>query len=346
MGDIVCDDAAFDELYRGRGWNWDDASAWEYAPISALSLNENCVEITISPGQSTGDSVHWVLNPGTSYVTVNNEAVTVDSTDTLKIKQFRLFREWVTPGNVIHIRGGVPQGESARTFKTDIVDAALYTGTRLKEVLQSHKIELSGGIRTERADSTADTLLVIPSLSLTDLIADINKNSNNFASEMLLKTLGAQLKEFPGTADKGLSAINGVLAEIGIDTSQMNLADGSGVSRYNLVTVQVITRFLEQMYRDEQSGEIFKSSLAIGGVDGELKKRMKSEPAFSRIFAKTGTLKGVSALSGYARTIDGENIVFSMIMQHFVAPVKKIRTLQDRIADLIVTFHRPEKNTD
>ena len=100
------------------------------------------------------------------------------------------------------------------------------------------------------------------------------------------------------------------------------------------------------MYRDEQCGEIFKSSLAIGGVDGELKDRMKSGPAFSRIFAKTGTLKGVSALSGYARTIHGENLVFSIIMQHFAISVREIRMLQDRIADLIVTFHRQEKDTE
>jgi D-alanyl-D-alanine carboxypeptidase/D-alanyl-D-alanine-endopeptidase (penicillin-binding protein 4) len=339
-GDIICDDSAFDDLYRGKGWNWDDASTWKYAPISALSVNENCVDLMIMPGASPAEPAHWKSTPNTSYVKIVNKAVTVDPMDSLKLQQFRVYREWIIPQNIIHISGGVALNAPEKIFRLDIVDAPLYTGTRLKEVLEMHGIEVSGEVRRGGVGSETDTLFVISSSPLRALINDINKNSNNFASEMLLKNLGAHLKGFPGTAEKGLSIIKEFLSELGMDSSECYLADGSGVSRYNLISVDMIIQFLEYMFQDQHLRDIYKSSLSIAGMDGELKDRMHNGSAFQRVYGKTGTLQGVSVLSGYVRSLSGENIAFSIMIQHFVGSINEIRNLQDKISHLIAGFDR------
>ncbi|MFQ5584873.1 MAG: D-alanyl-D-alanine carboxypeptidase/D-alanyl-D-alanine-endopeptidase [Calditrichia bacterium] len=167
-----------------------------------------------------------------------------------------------------------------------------------------------------------------------------NKESDNLSAELILKTAGAELNNAPGTAKKGISAIYEFLDEIGIDSTSYKLADGSGVSRYNLVTPDLIIELLKAMHRDFRVQAEFKTSLSIAGVDGTLKRRMKNTAAEDKLRAKTGSLEGVSSLAGYTATADGETLAFSMIMEHFVVSNASIRKIQDRIGVLISAFSR------
>ncbi len=150
-----------------------------------------------------------------------------------------------------------------------------------------------------------------------------------------MKTLGAQLGHAPGTAGQGLTVIKQFFNEFKVDTTTFRLEDGSGLSRYNLIAPSQLVALLQTMHEDFTVQAEFKTSLPIAGVDGTIKNRMKDTPAEGKLRAKTGSLSGVSTLSGYTTTADGEQLAFSMMMSHFVGSSRKIRAVQDKIGALI-----------
>jgi D-alanyl-D-alanine carboxypeptidase/D-alanyl-D-alanine-endopeptidase (penicillin-binding protein 4) len=152
--------------------------------------------------------------------------------------------------------------------------------------------------------------------------------------------MGAEKKGPPGTAKKGIAVINQYLNEIGLDTSDYQLADGSGVSRYNLITPDLLIELLKNMHQDFKIQAEFKNSLPIAAVNGTLTGRMQNSEAAEKLRAKTGTLSDVSSLSGYTTSADGESIAFSIIMEHFIVPVSKIHKIQNEIGETISNFSR------
>jgi D-alanyl-D-alanine carboxypeptidase/D-alanyl-D-alanine-endopeptidase (penicillin-binding protein 4) len=340
-GDLICDDTYMDDLYWGSGWMWDDVSDWYWAPICALSVNDNCVEVSVKPGSKVGDSLIVELEPPTQYMKIVNRGVTIDSLDTLQQKAFKAERRWRPAAeNTIVVQGGRTIGASERTFVIDVVDAALYTGTLFSELLQEANITFEGQVLKGSVPDTSIVLAENFSPPLTMTIMNTNKISDNLSAELLLKTIGAEVKGVPGTAEKGISVIKKFLNEIGVDSTTYEIVDGSGVSRYNVITPNLIVKLLKAMNADFGIQAEFKTSLPIAGVDGTLQNRMKNSAAESKLRAKTGSLRGVSSLAGYTTTADGELVAFSMIMEHFVVSTSKIRGIQDRIGNLLSSFSR------
>lgn len=339
-GDLICDDTYLDDLYWGSGWMWDDVSDWYWAPISALSVDDNCVEITVKPGKKVGDSLMVKLEPPTIYMKIINMGLTIDSLDTVQQKAFKVQRKWRPAENTILIGGGMVTGESDRSFVIDVVEAGLYTGTLLKEIFRKEEIILDGQVRKGIVPDTNMVLVNHLSEPLSIAVYNTNKISDNLSAELLMKTVGAEIQGPPGTAEKGISVIHQFLEEIGVDSTTYELADGSGVSRYNVVTPDLIINLLIAMHKDFRIQAEFKTSLPIAGVDGTLQGRMKDTAAEGKLRAKTGSLRGVSALSGYTTSADNELLAFSIIMEHFVVQTSKIRKIQDKIGDLISSFSR------
>jgi D-alanyl-D-alanine carboxypeptidase/D-alanyl-D-alanine-endopeptidase (penicillin-binding protein 4) len=339
-GDLICDDTYMDDLYWGSGWMWDDVSDWYWAPICALTVDDNCVEVTVKPGKKVGESLIVQLEPPTKYMKIVNMGLTVDSLDTVQQKAFKVQRKWRPAENTIVIEGGMVVGQSDRSFVIDVVEAGLYTGTLLKEIFQKEEISLDGQVRKGIAPDTNMVLVNHLSKPLSIVVYNTNKISDNLSAELLMKTVGAEMKGPPGTAEKGISVIHQFLEEIGVDSTTYDLADGSGVSRYNVITPDLIIDLLKAMNKDFKIQAEFKTSLPIAGVDGTLQSRMKDSAAEGKLRAKTGSLRGVSALSGYTTSADNELLAFSIIMEHFVVQTSKIRKIQDRIGNLISSFSR------
>lgn len=338
---LICDDTYMDDLYWGSGWMWDDVSAWYWAPICALSVNDNCVEVTVKPGGKVGDSLMVELDPQTQYMKIVNKGVTIDSLDTLQQKAFKVERKWRPAAeNMIVVEGGRTIGASERSFTIDVVDAALYTGTLFSELLQEENIAYKGQVLKGSIPDTSVVLAEHFSPPLTMAVINTNKISDNLSAELLLKTIGAEVKGAPGTTEKGISVIKKFLNEIGVDSTTYEIADGSGVSRYNVITPNLIVKLLKAMNADFGIQAEYKTSLPIAGVDGTLQNRMKNSAAENKLRAKTGSLRGVSSLAGYTTTADGELVAFSIIMEHFVVSASKIRGIQDRIGNLISSFSR------
>lgn len=339
-GDLVCDESYFDDLYLGSGWMWDDASDEDFSPISGLAVNHNCVTVVVRPGTAPGDSLSVQLQPPTSFVRIENLGVTVDSTDTTRLKAFRVERKWQQHENTVVVDGGLTPQSEPEEFVIEIENPALYTGTLFAELLAAQGIRFAGRISPGVAPDSLNALVEHRSPPLSVLILHTNKESDNLYAEMLLKTLGAQVRGLPGTAEKGIAVINAFLDSVGIDTTTYELADGSGVSRYNVVSPEHIIELLRVMNADFRVQAEFKASLPIAGVDGTLKERMQDTAAAGKLRAKTGSLRGVSTLSGYTTTAEGEPLAFSLMMEHFVGSTSKIRQIQDRIGALLSSFRR------
>ncbi|MBF0319300.1 MAG: D-alanyl-D-alanine carboxypeptidase/D-alanyl-D-alanine-endopeptidase [Nitrospirae bacterium] len=336
-GGLVCDETYLDNWYYGKGWMWDDASSVHYAPIGGLSVNNNCVVVRVSPGSGVGEAPSVVLEPQISYVTIKNTAITVESQSngTLKVE-----RRWRERENVIAVTGEINIRQPEKTFTIDVTQPALYTCLLFYDILAANKIAVSGKVEINAVANGVAEFLSYTSAPLYEIIKVINKKSNNLYAELLLKTLGAELQAPPGTAGKGVTEIKAFLRQLGIDGTSLEIVDGSGVSRYNLISPGQLVDLLVGIYRDEDLREAFIDSLAIAGVDGTLKGRMRHTPAEGGVRAKTGSMTGVSAIAGYAATQDTEPVVFSIMIENFVVDQGVITDIQDRILVLISSFSR------
>ena len=359
QGDIVVDETYFDPIRRGKGWMWDDGPIGGYYPhLSALTINRNGVLARISPGTKIGDPVHVHLDPPTQFMKIVNDTTTVGHSEKTRLTIKR--KEESTGENVLIIDGAMTIGQAKMNRRVDVLDPALYCGTLLREMLAKRGVTLQGTVRYGEVPEEAAEIITHVSPPLSRIVWEMNKPSDNLIAELLLKTIGAELRGAPGTAEKGLGAISNLLGIIGMDRRYYTFADGSGVSRYNLVTASLLTGWfictailrynlvtaslltdlLVYMYRNFAVMPEYLASLPVGGVDGTLTRRMRGMSAEGVLRAKTGTLRGLTALAGYTVTADGETVAFSIIVSNYLGSVSPRRTLQDKIGDILTQFSR------
>jgi D-alanyl-D-alanine carboxypeptidase/D-alanyl-D-alanine-endopeptidase (penicillin-binding protein 4) len=337
-GNIIGDDNLFDDVGLGSGWAWDYESYWFSAPSGAVSFNDNCIDIVVSVDSATKEAKIKV-SPETKYVSIIND-VTVVSRDTAT--SIDVYRERGT--NIIKIFGTIRRGkDSVKTFAT-VNNPTQYSMVIFKEVLERKGIKVTGyAVDIDDVEEPIDFtlmehLFVYYSSPLKEIIKVINKNSQNFFAEQLLKTIGLE-KEGYGTAENGVKAVFNILKEMGINPESLVMVDGSGLSQLNLISPRHIVNLLNYMYKSNYYVPFF-NSLPIAGVDGTLGKRMKGTRAENLVRAKTGFLTYGRSLSGYAYTGDNEPIVFSIISNNFTVPVKLAENLQDLVCLRLVNFKR------
>lgn len=337
-GDIVVDNSDFDLDPWGPGWMWDEGPLWYFAPVDAMTVNDNCVTVIVSPGESDGDLAIARLDPPTDYVQVNMEAVTVaaDSGGNLEVD-----RRWKTKENIVDVSGEIHVDDDARSFVLSVENPSLYAGTLLGELLDREGIEFAGSVYQDTVPNGTFLITTLLSGPLSTSIKNFLKISDNLTGELLVKKIGAVTDSTVGTWENGLKAIRTFLQqEVGIDTTRFVLADGSGISRYNLVSANHIVQLLLWASDNFQIFPEFSSALPIGGADGTLRKRMLSLDTRKKARAKTGTLQGVSSLSGYVTTADGELLAFSLLMNGYTGGTDPYRRLQDRIVSILTSFSR------
>ena len=181
-----------------------------------------------------------------------------------------------------------------------------------------------------------DTVYVIESPPLRDILKHFMKPSQNQIGEALLKTLGLE-KTGIGTADAGAAVISTQLRDWGIDSTEYVVYDGSGLSRHDLVTPHAIVTILSTMRKDT-AFSVYYDAFPIAGVDGTIRSRMKGTPAENNLHGKTGTIEFVRSLSGYVDTADGQRLVFSFLSNHFTTPVSEITRVQDAVGALLASY--------
>lgn len=231
---------------------------------------------------------------------------------------------------------------SIRNIEPDVKTSsrAIACGHLLKTTLTQKGIEVLGKIISGTVPSDANRVATHLSPPLADIIKLMNKPSDNWIAEMLFKTIGAEVKGVPGTWKKGREAVPEFLGEIMGEPPAHRFVDGSGLSRYNLLNAELLTKLLFYMYHNFELMPEFMVSLPIAGVDGTLRNRMQGMYAEKTLRAKTGTLSGVSALAGYTTTADGEVLAFGILIGHYVGSAASARGIQDKIGNYLTRFSR------
>lgn len=334
---LVGDVSYFDDVYWGEGWMWDDEGENYNMAISPLTVNSNTITVQVRPGKLEDALVRIKTVPPTSYVSIENTATTPVDTPVVPLSVARKRRE---RSNTITVTGQMLHRDTLSEHHLSVWQPERYFLTLLAERLQSYGLKVKGIV----IDTVSASAVKVTEYShrLDSVVTFLNKVSDNLSAENLLKTLSAELNGKPGIGKIGVSLVKRFLSTIGPDTTRLVIVDGSGLSRYNLTSADIITRLLAEMYKRPDAFEVFYNSLPISGTDGTLSERMKGTSAEGNLRAKTGTLSGVSSLSGYARSADGEMLAFSILMNNFASGTRMYRLVQDRIGVILSELRRSD----
>ncbi len=354
-GAIVGDDSYFTPEYYPIGWAVEDLPYYFAMPCSALVFNEDQVSVTVSPGVAEGSAIKYELNPSTDYVSVENSGTT--KTDSITQKRLRQTDSVLAIGsssidisrgmgvNAVSIKGEIPLHGTATHQLLSVEDPTLYTATLFSEALGEHEIQVSGDARTGRESTKpypflkARVLASYTSPPMSEMVRAMNKQSDNLYAEELFRTVAKEIGG-EGSWSMGATVMKRYLASIGVDTLRIAIADGSGLSRMDLVSAEDIMKLLHAMRADPKLFDAFYTSLPVMGTDGTLASRLKGTIAEGNIHAKTGFLTGDRSISGYLTTRDGELLAFSIVGNNFTVPVHEANNLQDLALLRLVNFSR------
>jgi D-alanyl-D-alanine carboxypeptidase/D-alanyl-D-alanine-endopeptidase (penicillin-binding protein 4) len=225
-----------------------------------------------------------------------------------------------------------------RTYIINVDNPPLFAAKKLKETFEEFNIEVVGEATYYETPLTAN-LLMDCSIELREVLKLINKRSDNFLAECLFKTIGAVASGKQGNSFYSTQAVLTFIKDNGIYSQGTAVVDGSGISRFDQVTPGAIVGLLEKMYFDINDFEDYYNSLSVAGLDGTLKDRMKETEAEKNFRGKTGTLNGVSSISGYLSTSGGEDLIVCIIFEFERGRWKTFRNLQDEIIELLANWN-------
>ncbi len=327
---LFIDGGLFDDYYYGKGWMWDEGSEEYSAPISALVLNNNCIDFEYSPNK-IGLPAKVNIFPKTEYITIENKSITVK--DTIDFKKLKIDRNWVDRSNDYLITGEILQWSGKDTVKKNIEKPNLFFGTIFKELLESHGLTVNE-LFIGNTIGPKDTILVHRSRPLYNQLEDMMHESKNMTSELLLKYMGITDSTI-GNWEGGIRKVKTYLQdEVKIDTSALRIADGSGLSRYNLLSASQIVKLLVHIHGEDNRDVYVNTLPKANEKNSRLEGRLLQVQ--DKIFAKTGSLSGVSCLSGYAFSTNHGPMAFSILINGFVGSIKPHRKFQDELCTWLV----------
>jgi len=345
-GDLVGDESYFNGAPLGSGWEWDDLT-WSYgAQVSALTINDNAVDLTIKPGDKVGAPVVITSGPpATAFMAISNRATTSARGSKNELQLYRAVGQ-----NTLEVTGTLPLGDAGFSGGVAIPDPALAFVSMLRDALIKRGVKIDGRLRTVRTQTPeAKPMLEIASLQsppFSVIAAHTMKPSQNQYTELILRTLGktrATSGQPPATSanqdneNAGLQVLRDFLHQAGVGDSDLVLGDGSGLSRNDMITANATVELLTFMSKHKYFAQ-FRDTLPIAGVDGTLRTRMRGTPAEGNVRAKTGSLSSVASLSGYVTTAAGEHLVFAMMLNNYPDAAAVRRDSIDAIAILLASF--------
>lgn len=324
-GDLIGDESFFRGPPFGSGWMWDDLQYYYGAEVSALTVQDNVVDLLVKPGQRAGEPCRISATPALHPLTFVNRTETVAPGGKRSIADpYRPLGQ-----NVVHLSGALPIDGTNHTDAVAVHDPARWFVMLFRETLARRGITVSGRLRTADWLNSQATPLdlsklvelgAVESRPVAEIVTKMMKPSQNLYAQLLLLQVGARnQKPAAGNAtteEAGREEMNRFLAEAGVKKGDVFLEDGSGLSRGTLLTPNATVTLLRHMH-GHRHADVFRDALPIAGVDGSLKNRLQQPPAAHNVRAKTGYIRFVNTLSGYVTTAAGERLAFSIMLNAY-----------------------------
>lgn len=330
-GDLVLDAGYFDSVSTTSPAVADGDRAY-HARTGALSLNFNSIAVHTVPGASRGDPAVVSLAPATPFVELVNEATTCSRKGQSSLSVKRTFDG---ARNVINVEGRIPAGTGVRTHYRSLDDAPGYFGSVMRSFMAAQGTEIAGATLLGSTPEGATVVTVHRSKPLSLIVRDLNKFSNNFVAEQLLKVMSAEASGVPGSTEGGLAVLVEHLVSTGVPAGSFVVRDGSGFSRENRLSPRALATVVQRALADFDMSYEFVSSLSVSGTDGTLEDRMGYPVLRSAVRAKTGLLDGVTAVSGLVENEAGEELVFSIMINGFDCEAWRAHDLEHSILAVI-----------
>ncbi|MFP3726088.1 D-alanyl-D-alanine carboxypeptidase/D-alanyl-D-alanine endopeptidase [Priestia filamentosa] len=336
-GNIIGDETWYDDVRLSEDMIWKDESYAYGAQISALTFSPDyryeagTVIVETTPTKN-GKKAHISISPKTDYVRVMNETKTGKGETDLEIVRKR-------NGNVIVVKGIIKEGEESDQTAIAVEDPALYTTSLFKDALEKNGIKVTGKVKKEETPQKAQLMGVKESPPLGEIFIPYMKLSNNTIAEIFVKEMG-KVQYGEGSFEAGLTSLDQTLSEMDVNVDNMMIRDGSGLSHVSGVPTDEISSLLFHA-RQKPWYDNFYESLPLAGdpdelIGGTLDERMRGTAAEGNVRAKTGSITGASSLSGYVTTEAGEELIFSIVFNAFLA--EDVKDIEDKIAVILASL--------
>jgi len=326
-GDLIADDSYFTGPTFGSGWEAGDLQSWFAVPSSALSVGENIVDITLTPGSTAGLPASLAFDPVDAKMSLLGQVTTTLSRTPSDVNLYR------APGDrTLYAFGTVSAKTPPQHFKLALPDPALVAGSQLREALANRGIHMSGQVRVlhwPQDDgamvSRANTLAEIQSPLLMDILQRGLKRSQNLYLQNLFLSVGAHQQSteavsgivpFATTEQWSVKGLHQLLAQIGIPASDSLIDEGTGLSRRDLVTPNAMVRLLAYLAAQPYAAQLHEA-LPIAGIDGTLTGQLRHTAAENNVHAKTGSMTYVHCLVGYVTSATGERLAFAIMLNNY-----------------------------
>ncbi len=313
---ITGDATVFPDERWSAGMSWNNIPSRSGTANSALSLDDNELVATVTPGKQ-GEAPRF---DHLGYLTIDNRVVTVAAGGKTDISFDRLPFD-----RTIRFTGTIAADAPPRTLRFGIDDPAHYAAWRLAALLRERGVKVSGTVTSRyRMIGPSDDpkqrgtlaprppepvwLAALTPPPLAEDIRTINKDSQNLHAELLLRRTG--LIDGTGSVADGQARVAAMFAAAGVPRTAFDFSDGSGMSTYNRIAPRGMVTLLDWIAR-QPWGAAWRETLPVGGVDGTLARRFKGTALEGRIFAKTGSLNATNALAGYMLAKSGKLLTFA-----------------------------------
>jgi D-alanyl-D-alanine carboxypeptidase/D-alanyl-D-alanine-endopeptidase (penicillin-binding protein 4) len=339
-GELVADATWFRSLPNGSGWTADDLNDDYGAEISAISIEQNYADATVTAAAEAGLPPTLALVQPDTGLTLENRLTTLPAKTPKSLLVQRVLGE-----TVAYVSGGVPVGAKAQTVEVTVPRPAAWYAAGLKEALARRGIVVEGRTRAvrwpEKTVVRADQVLLGEAVSppLRDLVTGFMKPSQNLETDLIFGHVAELSRSTKTPAERtteelGVAALRAFFEREAMPAADVRFEEGSGLSRNNLTTANATVALLVRMASHREAAS-FARSLPIAGRDGSLRTRMQGTPAEGNVIAKTGTLRHAASLSGYVTTAAGEKLAFSLMLNRN-GPQPANRTTWQELDDVAV----------
>lgn len=319
-GNLIGNESIFDDEFIPPSWNYDDLSYY-YAPeISALSFNRNCIDLVVDANGKVGSipKVSWFpLN--TNYVSfVNQQKIAPKNT------RYKEYYHRPTGTNTITLRSSLPQFYE-EDESLSISNPALFFVDTFKKYAALQGFIISGEVKTSQEKPSTQTQVLAEHISkpLSEMCKRINKESDNFYAEMLFKAASYNKNKTLGTTEDAVQLAKKFANEIQLDTTNIQMVDGSGMGTANLITTKDFTRLLIQSQKMPWFSTYY-DSFSISGIDGSFKNRFKNTELEVNLRGKSGYISGARTITGFLTSKKGNRLAFSIATNHFTEKIRGI----------------------